>query len=206
MKKIIIKPERYPENPRSNDNLCTMVCFHNRYDLGDSHHTYTQNNYSSWKELSEAILKDHDVCAILPLYLYDHSGITMSTGEFHCKWDSGQVGFIYITTKEAIETWGEGSDYVKKAEVCLQHEVEEYDKYLTGDVYQYEIIEQVEMVSMTKQDWEAGNCDDVEHFTKNVVMDSCCGFYGNDWFNNGMSEHIPEELHEQLKTIEITYE
>ena len=29
---------------------------------------------------------------ILPLYLHDHSGLTMNTSGFHCPWDSGQVG------------------------------------------------------------------------------------------------------------------
>lgn len=31
---------------------------------------------------------------MLPLYLYDHSGITMNTTGFSCPWDSGQVGWI----------------------------------------------------------------------------------------------------------------
>ncbi|SHF15500.1 hypothetical protein SAMN02745133_01946 [Desulforamulus putei DSM 12395] len=34
---------------------------------------------------------------ILPLYLYDHSGITMNTTGFSCPWDSGQVGWIYCS-------------------------------------------------------------------------------------------------------------
>ena len=34
--------------------------------------------------------------AILPLYLYDHSGLTMSTNDFGDRWDSGCVGFIYM--------------------------------------------------------------------------------------------------------------
>ena len=34
-------------------------------------------------------------CVLLPLYLYDHSGITMNTGGFSCPWDSGQVGWIF---------------------------------------------------------------------------------------------------------------
>jgi hypothetical protein len=32
---------------------------------------------------------------ILPLYLYDHGGITISCSPFSCPWDSGQVGWIY---------------------------------------------------------------------------------------------------------------
>ena len=34
---------------------------------------------------------------MLPLSLFDHSGITMNTTGFSCPWDSGQVGWIYIS-------------------------------------------------------------------------------------------------------------
>jgi len=43
---------------------------------------------------------------ILPLYLYDHGGITMSTGAFSCPWDSGQVGWIYAPKKTFIDETG----------------------------------------------------------------------------------------------------
>ena len=41
---------------------------------------------------------------MLPLYLYDHSGLAMSTESFsgrapHAEWDSGQVGWIYVSKK-----------------------------------------------------------------------------------------------------------
>jgi len=41
-----------------------------------------------------AAIKTH---IILPLYLYDHSGITMNTTGFSCGWDSGQVGYIVMS-------------------------------------------------------------------------------------------------------------
>ena len=47
---------------------------------------------------------------ILPLYLYDHGGITMSTGAFSCSWDSGQVGWIYAEKKKFIEETGYTKD------------------------------------------------------------------------------------------------
>ena len=70
----------------------------------------------------------------LPLYLYDHSGITMKTSPFNCIFDSGLVGFIY-----AIEgTEGMTGDQLVK---CLMSEVKEYDSYLTGNVYCYTITD-----------------------------------------------------------------
>jgi hypothetical protein len=127
-----------------------------------------------------------DVAVILPLYLYDHSGITMSVGAFGCSWDSGQVGWIYVTKDKLAEEW-DGD--VAKAESYLKGEVETYDQFLTGDIYGFEIWEH-----------EEGESPDTGE-----DVDCCWGFYGSDPFKNGMSDHIGHELHEQLKAVEITY-
>ena len=37
----------------------------------------------------------------MPCYIYDHSGITISTGSFGCRWDNGQFGYIMITKEKA---------------------------------------------------------------------------------------------------------
>ena len=74
---IEIHQDDDPSNPREDDNLGTMVCFHNNYDLGDKDHGYVLNDYDSWGELKEAILKDNPKAVILPIYMYEHSGITI---------------------------------------------------------------------------------------------------------------------------------
>jgi hypothetical protein len=79
----------------------------------------------------------------LPLYLYDHSGITMNTTGFSCPWDSGWVGLIYVTKQQVREEYDWKvitESRRKKIEEYLTGEVETYDQYLTGDVYGYEII------------------------------------------------------------------
>lgn len=127
-------------SPREWENLGTMLCFHNRYALGDKH-DLSSDDFSSWGEIREYLEKEHDIAVIIPLRLYDHSGITMSTSSsypYNDVWDSGQVGYIY-TTKEAIRKWYNikrvTKEYIEKARQILEAEVEEYDKYLRGEVY-----------------------------------------------------------------------
>lgn len=102
-----------PTNPREWDNLGTMVCGHRRYDLGDEQ---AQNIglYNSWDEwLENEIIKPNggeENVVYLPLYLYDHGGITMNTTGFSCPWDSGQVGWIYATKDRFREETGYTDD------------------------------------------------------------------------------------------------
>lgn len=98
---ILDDPE--PVNPRKDyDNVGTMACWHDRHTLGDEEPDESPSEY-----LKNLLMK-HSGLIALPLYLYDHSGITMSTGGFSDSWDSGQVGFIYVTPERAKDEWGSG--------------------------------------------------------------------------------------------------
>ena len=174
MNKLKVVQDSNGDSPREWDNLGTMVCFHNRYDLGDKH-SYDADDYSGWAEMKKAILEEEGRgTVILPLYLYDHSGISMSTGAFSCRWDSGQVGFILTNKKTILGEFG-GKIVTKKlrerVEGILEGEVETYSQYLEGDVYGF-VIED----------------EEGEH------IDSCYGFYGTDFATNGMLDYIDAEL------------
>lgn len=190
MKKIIgrymvkVKQDLDPIDPRGDDNLGTMVCFHNRYSLGDKHN-YDSDDYSGWAEMKRAIIKNENVGVILPLYLYDHSGITMNTTGFSCTWDSGQVGFIFISKKKMLEEYGgkictkQLKERVKK---YLVAEVETYDKYLTGEVYGFEV-------------WKLK-----KNGKKKKLIDSCWGFYDEDECMKEGETYVPEqELEENIQ-------
>jgi len=131
-----------PDDPRQYDNLGKMVCFHGRYSLGDKHN-YKFHDYNGWEEMKSDIVKKEDVLVILPLYLYDHSGITMNTTGFSCPWDSGQVGWVYATKKDIREWYGLkriNNPYIDKVREVLLEEVKIYDRYLTGE-HEYEELE-----------------------------------------------------------------
>ena len=173
-----------PENPREWDNFGTMVCKHRRYTLGDIQisgdtidwlaNKLNIDDLDEWvnKHVSDApavycnevlyaliaeIEKDN---ILLPLYIYDHSGITMNTTGFSCPWDSSQVGFIYVSKDEICKEFGWKyltKKRINRAKEILRNEVNTYDQYIRGDVYGYTIID------------PSGN-----------LFDSCWGFYPND--------------------------
>ena len=116
------------ESPREFDNIGTMMCAHRNYNLGDA-----QADGDAIREKAAEVEKAGGI--VLPLYLYDHSGITMNTTGFSCPWDSGQVGIIYVMPEKGREEFGR--QWKKKATKYLKGEVETYDQYLTGDVYGY---------------------------------------------------------------------
>lgn len=116
-----------PLHPREDyDNLGIMVCGHRRYHLGDVQATEAE------------IEKAKRAAFYLPLYLLDHSGITMRTTSFNDPWDSGQVGVIYTTRKKAIEWFGKRYTDMQVYD-ALRSEVEIYDQYLRGDIYGYNV-------------------------------------------------------------------
>jgi len=116
--------DAYPDNPRTTwDNLAFMACFHKRYDLGDKH------NFKEPQDLLDWIEANKDTIYYLPLYIYEHGNITIRTTPFDCRFDSGQVGFIYIS-KENAEKNG-----ITKPYELLEHEVKIYDYYIKGETY-----------------------------------------------------------------------
>jgi hypothetical protein len=113
---------------------------------------------------------------IMPLFLYDHSGISMSVGGRIDKgeddfsrsgriasdsygWDVSSVGVIF-TTQERVDELGAPQE---KIEEQLEQEVKTYDSYLRGEVYWYHVDDE--------------NDD---------VLDSCGGFLGD-------TEYVKEE-------------
>jgi len=129
---------------------------------------------------------------ILPLYLYDHSGITMNTSGFRCGWDSGQVGWIVCDQETIAKEFDGDRDKAKK---CLQSEVEVYDHYISGNVWGF-IAEERGVAD------DASALDDDEGWEE---VDSCWGFYGDDVVANGMKCNISEEFHEALDDAACEY-
>ena len=175
---IKIEQEDQPMNPREEfDNLGTLVAFHKRYDLSDGKHLsdgtkLKSADFNGWDAMIAHVDKVEGGIISLPVYMYDHSGITINTTGFnHCdsqQWDWGQLGFIYISKKRAREEYSWkvlNKARIQKLYEYLRSEIETYDAYLTGNVYRYTI--------------ELPNGEE---------DDSCGGYYGSDHEKSGLME------------------
>lgn len=129
---LSIKYDADAEDPREGNNLGKMICWHPRYALGDKH------EFKTTQDLHNHIRRERYV--ILPIYLIDHTTRSVRTKPFNVQWDSGQVGFIYVTNKELHTYFGVSriqKNMRRKALEILEAEVVAYDRYLRGDVYGY---------------------------------------------------------------------
>lgn len=136
-------------NPFDECNLGTFVAFHKRYNLGTTQDTYKNENYNSWSELKKDIIKRENPVVILPVFMYDHSGLSFKIGSFqgllpqgHAEFDSGQVGYIFVSREKAVGEYGCKRFSKKQVEIItnvLKGEIKEYTAWVNGWIYCYRI-------------------------------------------------------------------
>lgn len=175
--------DKISDNPRDWDNLTTMVDWHKDYVLGGR--KATDQEREALQRGGEALLwrylrRNEGAVAMAMLSLLDHSGLHMWVGSGShwsdsAGWDSGTVGFSYITKNRMKDFFGaedyKPDDFSGTLEEWLQNQIEQdvktFDQYLTGDVYGI-IIED--------KDGEE--------------IDSCWGFYGFDYAKQEAEEML----------------
>lgn len=139
---IVIKYDEDPVNPcQEDDNICVIHTAHRRYNFGNQNH----NSLESIQQAEKEARTNGDI--ILPLYMYDHSGITISLHPFggqlpqgHAEFDSGQVGVVIVSRKNMLEAFNKKvfSETLKKKSLEIaEAEVDALDHYLRGSVYGY---------------------------------------------------------------------
>lgn len=140
-----------PESPREWDNISTWFHWHSNLNIDGATEISRMGDRAEFEQyLSDEGVED--VVAIFPLYMMDHGEQSVSLSPFGCRWDSGQFGWAVIT-KDDLSGYGETHPDPK---VIVEAEVEAYDMYLRGEVYQFTVCR------------------------NGKVLHSCCGIYDKD--------------------------
>lgn len=129
--------------------------------------------------------------AMLPISMYEHSGITIwlgsKDGHFDSQWDCSSIGFAYIEKSTAEKEMpqrklddGQENDWKKWAYDMMEGEMETYDQFVRGEVYGYMIED---------ENGEEGSDTD---------LCGCWGFYGDDG-KKDMIEEAKADIDSYLK-------
>ena len=184
--KIRISVAEIQQNPREEfESMGTFVLAHKRYNVANETEIKT-DQFNSWDDVEKEIIKQNGPCVILPVYMYDHSGVALSTARTGCfadQWDSGVLGLIFVSNKTIRETYGVkrvSPKVLTKTLDALVNEVEVYGAYLNGDVFEFEILDAV----------------------GNVIEDSCMGsFYGWDHTKSGLIAYAEDFIKQHIKRV-----
>ena len=198
-------------DPREWDNVCTMVCWHRSYRLGDRHKYDDSDEFfndllyricgmhpDDYEDLPTRdkykLACESDKLVIKPINMYEHSGITVSTSNgypYNDRWDAGCVGFIYVTKEQVLaQLHGVAEEHWKNlANNIIENEMETYDQYVRGEVYWYRLTKKV-----IEQDL-CPHCGEViREYEEEEEIDACGGFYGDCLEENGILHSLPNDI------------
>ncbi len=154
--------------------------------------------------------------AWLPLWVYEHSGITMSAGPgnpFTCKWDSGQVGWIIMTKKKAMEDL---SEYVlddKGERIRIDHKhpdgrvtfcyktrklTDETWREIAEDHMRCEVATYDQYLTDDVYGYTLYSTDEAGENPEWDEEDSCWGFFGDDIMENGICDNVGADLYDAI--------
>lgn len=192
---INIEQDTCDQSPREWDNLGVMYYRHPDYTLGDVEvpRSYYNDNLQDTYYIDDAEsfaewrkYEGDYIAIMLPLAIYDHSGVTMWCGSkwsgVDAQWDCSDVGWIVVTKEQIRKEYNVkriSKKLLDKVEERLRGEVKTFDMYLTGDVYWYEVLD------------PEGN-----------QVDSCGGYYGYDYCISEAKAAIDSDIkHKQEEKV-----
>lgn len=115
---------------------------------------------------------------LLNVFMYDHGNVAFSTADFGDRWDSGQVGVIYVTKEKIRHEYGRRitARTIRRVTKCLEGEIEVYSSWASGDVYGFVV--------------EDKDGED---------EDSCWGFFGSNPLTNGIADYLDRKDRAKLR-------
>lgn len=141
---VEISHDDWAENPRdwTDSTLCTA---HRRYTFGGESLPEDCRDIDEAFDvfLAERGLNRNQILW-LPVYLYKHSRLALSTVPFSSSWESGQLGFIFETRANIRAEFGvKRISAALETRICdrLRRELEDLEHWSNGLVYRFYIPE-----------------------------------------------------------------
>lgn len=224
IKSVRIWADDYPESPREDCNVGVFVGFeHRSYNIGDRRPTFgelTALEYGGWSALVKHLQRQYGARHVLKVGMIDHSGVSYYIGggahwSDSAGWDSGTCGYIFDTaeTRERTGivdqdidgtiqfTLGKVPARVNAIEAALEAEIEQYSQWASGDVYGF-TVEARTLCTLCEAIEDDDDLPEQCPHCDVEIEDSCGGFYGSDTRENGMRDHIADDLREALREAE----
>lgn len=148
---VNVENSEWFESPREFDNLGKMVFHHKRYDFPNEIE-FDFESCNDWDKVEKSIKKKFGPMIMKKVWLYDHSGFTFSTSSFygklpqgHAEFDSGVVGFMFVTLKDIRKEYGKaGKKEIEKVSNILKNELSVYNKYVNNECYMFSVEDENE--------------------------------------------------------------
>lgn len=136
------------ESPRLWSPMTKFVMSHKRYDLPNEI-DFQFDDYDSWDDVRDELWKDYNW--VFPVYMLDHGGTKLSLRPFNDKWDSGQVGFVCLSESDVFSNFALGTDWDEKARQVIESEFEEYENWMSGNVFGFRLFEETQEIECDQQ-------------------------------------------------------
>jgi hypothetical protein len=150
-----------------------------------------KDEISNLKDLDE-VAAWHKLCTLLNIPSKIHESKGYSQGDYRKILISLPEKFFEVTgcNKENSET-------------IIENACELFNNWMWGDTYGFTIYKKVKYVKIPKEDYDSGQITNVETLVEWEEVESCGGFYGTDWKNNGILDNINNDY--DLEDTVINY-
>lgn len=167
---VEISLDDWQESPREWVSS-TLVTAHKNYTFGGIR--LTRDAWSIMdafkRHLNDVDLSEKDIIFV-EVFMYEHSGIALSTTPFNCRFDSGQLGYLYEKRSEIRTEFGVKRISPKLERYILSRmvsELQSLEHWANGEVYRFSVVGE---------------------------EDSCGGFYGCDHNESGLIETAADAI------------
>lgn len=137
--------DQFAESPRESDDFTVASFFFVTKHLRINELEIDDSCAESWEDIEDIIHLKHgnDIALIKPVYMYKHSGISLSYGET-CPFDSGRIGYSVLLKSKIREMQNikrVTQKYIDQEEKAMDTELSHYSNWLNGDAYIVEVEE-----------------------------------------------------------------